>query len=156
MLRKEHDKAIAAAERAIALNPNAAVAYKDLGVILINSGRYEEGTKLIEKAMRLNPIPPTHYLQDLGFGYAHLGRYEDATEMFQMALKRAPNNVFGHIGLAYVYISLGREEDARRHAEEVLKLDPTFSLEQYAEIRPVKDKAEVERYIANLRRAGLR
>jgi len=85
-----------------------------------------------------------------------LSAAEDAIEMYNKALKRAPNNVFVHIGLAASYSTLGREEDARRHAEEVLKLDPTFSLEQYAEINPVKDKAEAERFIADLRKAGLK
>jgi adenylate cyclase len=156
LLRKEHDKAIAAAERAIALNPNAANAYEYLGYVLICSGRSEEGIKLIQKAMRLNPIPPTHYLHDLGVGYYFLGRYEDSIEMNEMALKRAPNNVFAHINLAASYSALEREEDARRHAEEVLKLDPEFSLKQWAEISPAKDDAMLERYIANLRKAGLK
>jgi adenylate cyclase len=156
LLRKEHDKAIAAAERAIALNPNAANAYYYLGFVLINSGRVEEGIKLIEKAMRLNPIPPTYYLQDLSVGYYLLGRYEDAIEMNETALKRAPNNVFAHMHLAAAYSALGREQDARRHAEEVLRINPEVSLKELAEMSPVKDKAEVDRYIADLRRAGLK
>ena len=106
--------------------------------------------------MRLNPIPPTHYLQDLGVGYYMVGRYEDSIEMNEMVLKRASNNVFAHTNLAAAYSALGHEENARRHAEEVLKLDPQFSLKQWAEISPAKDKVELERYIANLRRAGLK
>ena len=81
LLRKEHDKAIAALERAIALNPNGADAYVHLGCMFTVTGKPEEGIKLIEKAMRLNPIPPVHYLNYLGDAYYSLGRYEDAIEV---------------------------------------------------------------------------
>jgi len=61
LARKEHDKAIEAAERAVALNPNGADAYSLLGFLLSCSGRVEESIKILEKAMRLNPIPPAQY-----------------------------------------------------------------------------------------------
>jgi adenylate cyclase len=156
LYRKEHDKAIAGAERAIALNPNGATAYKQLGSVLVMSGRAEEGIKLIEKAIRLNPIPPAHYLQDLGYGYYKLGRYEDAIEVCEEALKLSPNSLFAHLGLIASYSASGREEKARRQAQELMRLDPTFSVEQFAEIFPIKDKAEVERLIHDLRKAGLK
>jgi adenylate cyclase len=156
LYRKEHDKAIASAEQAIALNPNGASAYKQLGVVLIVSGRAEEGIKLIEKAIRLNPIPPSHYLQDLGYGYSKLGRYEDAIEVYEEALRLSPNSLFAHLGLTATYSASGREEKARRQAQELMRLDPTFSVEQFAEIFPIKDKAAAERIISNLRKAGLK
>jgi adenylate cyclase len=156
LFRKDHDKAIVAAERAIALNPNGADAYSQLGWLLILSGRAEEGIKLIEKAMRLNPIPPTRYLNRLGYAYRSLGRHEDAIEVHEKALSRSPNNLFFHVFLAAAYRAAGREEEARHHAEEVLRLDPTFSLEKYAEIHAMRDRAEAERYIADLRKAGLK
>jgi adenylate cyclase len=156
LLRKEHDNAIAAAERAIALNPNAADAYQYLGVVLIFSDRYEEAIKFIERAMRLNPNSPPNYLFNLGLGYYGLGRYEDAIAMCSKALKQSPNYLSAHVFLAASYSALGHEEDARRHAEEVLKLDPTFSLEQQAESSPQKDRAVVERWVGHLRKAGLK
>lgn len=72
MLREDYDKAIDAAERAIILNPNGADAYAELGFVLIMSGKAEEGIKVIEKALRLNPIPPAEYLNYLGYGYRYL------------------------------------------------------------------------------------
>jgi adenylate cyclase len=156
LIRRDHDKAIAALERAITLNPNGADAHAQLGNMLAYSGRAEEGIKRIEKAMRLNPIPPVNYLQDLSYGYYSLGRYEDAIELNEMVLKRTPNNVIAHIGLAATYSALGRDEEASRYAEEILKLDPEFSLKQFAEILPIKEKAQLEQYISNLRKAGLK
>jgi adenylate cyclase len=156
LLRHEHEKAIAAVEDAIALNPNGADAYSQLGFVLVMSGKAEEGIKLIEKSIRLNPIPPAHYLNRLGYAYRFLGRYEDAIEVHKEVLKRSPDNLFAHMWLTADYSTLGREEEARHQAEEVMRLDPTFSLERYVTIHSMKDKAEFERYIADLRNAGLK
>ena len=158
LLRKEHDKAIAAAERTIALNPNGADAYAQLGLYLNVSGRAEEGIKVIEKAMRLNPIPPDLYLNYLATGCYYLGRYEEAIEGFNRVLKRSPNNLWAHLVLTATYAGSGRQEDARHQAEELLRLDPAFSLDEYlvAASLMFEDKGQFERYIDNLRKAGLK
>jgi adenylate cyclase len=156
LFSKEHDKAIEAAERAIALNPNGADAYAQLGSVLIFSGRAEEATNLIEKAMRLNPIPPPGYLLWLGNAYRHLGRYEDAIKLFKQVLKRSPNNFFAHLWLTATYSSLDRKEEARHQAQELVKLDPAFSVDQWKKKILIKDKAEAERLVADLRKAGLK
>jgi tetratricopeptide (TPR) repeat protein len=156
LLRKEYDKAVAAAERAITLNPNAADAYSELGFVLTVSGRAEEGLKILEKSERLNPIPPAEHLNQLGYAYRSLGRYEEAIEVHEKVLKRSPNNVFAHIWLTAAYSASGRQEEARHQAQELIRLDPTFSLDQFSEILPLKDKAEAERLVDDLRKAGLR
>lgn len=53
--QKQYDQAVAEGEQAIALDPNDAVSYVNLGGILSLAGRPEEAIGLIEKAMRLNP-----------------------------------------------------------------------------------------------------
>jgi adenylate cyclase len=157
-LRKDPDKAIAALERAIELNPNGADAYSLLGNWFTFTGKTEEGIKLIEKAIRLNPIPPPIYLVYLAGAYGRSGRYEDAIEVFKQVFQRSPNNLFAHIGLTHAYGASGREERARHQAQELLRLDPAFSLDKYAEILVIyfEDNADVERYIDNLRKAGLK
>jgi len=158
LLRKEHDKAIASLERAIAINPNGAEAYALLGNLFYLTGKPEGAIKLIEKAMRLDPIPPARYLQYLADSYHSLGRYEDAIEVYKALLKRSPNYLFAHTGLTDTFIASGREEEARHQAQELLRLDPAFSLDEFAEkvLLFVEDKAEAERTIENLRKAGLK
>jgi adenylate cyclase len=48
LMKKEHDEAIAAAERSVVLNPNGADAYTNLGLILALAGRPEEGVEFVE------------------------------------------------------------------------------------------------------------
>jgi adenylate cyclase len=155
-MRKEPEKAIAGFERAIAINPNGADAYLHLGNLFTITGKPEEGIKLIRKAIRLNPIPPDIYLVFLGTAYRYLGQYEDAIEVFITVLKRSPKNLIAHIWLTDIYIASGREEEARHQAQRLLQLDPAFSLDKMAQTILMKDKPELERFIAGLRRAGLK
>jgi adenylate cyclase len=156
LFRKEYGKAIGGYERAIALNPSASGAYANLGHLFTVTGKAEEGVKFIKKAIRLDPIPPTFFVDYLGSAYYFLGRYEDAIEVHKRVLKRSPNNVFTHIALTAAYVASGREEEGRQQARKLLELDPAFSLDELAEKTYIKDTAEAERYIANLRKAGLK
>jgi len=156
LFKKEHDKAFAALERAIVINPSGADAFAFLGTLFNLTGKPEEAIKLTEKAIRLNPIPPATYLNTLAGAYGLLGRYEDAIEVYNVLLHRSPNFLLAHIGLTSTYIASGREEEARQQAQELLRLDPAFSLDKYAEIIPIKDKERAEQHIANLRKAGLK
>jgi adenylate cyclase len=156
VMRREHDEGIVAAERAVALNPNGADAFSILGFILAISGRPEEGVEFLNKAIRLNPLPPGVYFSQLGSALRLLGRYEDAIAAFKKALDREPMNLFAHLGLAASYVSLGRQEEAHAEAAEVLKLDPEFSLENFAETTPLKNKTDVDRLVGALRKAGLK
>jgi tetratricopeptide (TPR) repeat protein len=156
LLKKEHDKAIAGAERAVALDPNASGNLAALGFFLNFAGRPEEAIVWYKKAIRLDPIPaPLYYLQ-LGHIYRNAGRYEEAISELKKALHRNPDNLLAHLHLAGAYSSLGREEEAQAEAAEVLRIDPKFSLDYWSKTIPYKNKADENRLIGALRKAGLK
>jgi tetratricopeptide (TPR) repeat protein len=154
--KKQYDQAIAEAERAIALDANFAEAYTWLGETLRRVGRPEEALGVIEKAMRLNPHYPPDYLFILGEAYSFTGRYEEAIAALKRVLTRIPALLPVHLNLAVIYSELGREEEARAEAAEVLRLNPKFSLEVWRQRNPYKDPAVLERMVAALRKAGLK
>ena len=154
--KKQHEQAIAELERAIALDPNDADAYAHLANILNFAGRSEEAIGLVKKAMRLNPLYSVRYSWSLGHAYLMTRQYEKAIAAVQRALKQNPDFLPPHILLAIIYSELGREEEARDEAAEVLRINPNFSLEVWRQWRPYKDQAELERILNGLRRAGLK
>lgn len=156
LTRKEHEKAIDEAKRAIALNPNSADSYSLLGFILALSDRPVEGIGFCKKAIRLNPIPPSYYFLNLGGAYYGAGQYEEAIEAYNKSIKKQSNNILAHIALAATYSLMGREKDAHEAALEVLKIDPEFSLRNFAKTFPMKNQDELERFIEALRKAGLK
>ena len=57
--------------------------------------------------------------------------------------------------LADIDIELGREDEARSEAAEILRINPNFTLEGAQQAWPVQDQKEVEWALAALCKAGL-
>jgi adenylate cyclase len=156
LLRRQHEQAIIAAERAVGLNPNGADAYCQLAWIIYNSGKRAEAIDLFKKAIRLNPFPPNYYMTMLGVAYISVEQYEEAIDALKKAAHLEPNDLFAHVHLAAAYIKTGKEEDAHKHAANVLRIDPKFSLDDYEKILPDINRTYVKDYIASLQKAGLK
>jgi adenylate cyclase len=155
LLKRQHDEAIKAGERAIELNPNGADAHAQLAIILRFSDKIESAIKLLERALRLNPIPQSYYYSNLAIAYQSNGQNEKAIEVAKKALSGTPDDILPYIALAASYISLNRTEEARKAAEEVLRIQPDFSLEFWANTLPSKNQEKLDKYIDVLRKAGL-
>ena len=94
----------AAAERAIALDPNNADGYHGLANVFNFFGeRTTEAIALMEKAIRLNPRYPFNFPYTLGFAYNLVGRYEEAIAAQKQALLRNPNWLPSHLELYLNY-----------------------------------------------------
>jgi adenylate cyclase len=155
-ITRQHDKAIVEGEKAVALNPNSADAHMRLGKILTFAGRYEEAIPELKKAIRLNPIPPNIYLYSLGIAYCWTGQYEEAITWCERAVRHEPDSMWARMMLAAVYSLSGQDEGARIEAAEVIRINPKFSLKKWEKRAPYKKKADHERFIGALRKAGLK
>jgi adenylate cyclase len=78
LVQRQWKKAIKAGELSVTLSPNSADILAIFAVTLKSVGRVDEALATIEKAIRLNPIAPDWYLQELGTYYRLLGHYEEA------------------------------------------------------------------------------
>ena len=88
--------------------------------------------------------------------YRLTGQYEEAIETAKKALEEVPNNMFIYLQLAATYSMMGREEEARTAAAEVMKINSRFSLERYAKTIYLRNKADTDRTLEALRKAGLK
>jgi len=155
LMQGQLEKAIVAAERQLELSPSGAKAYQSMALALRWSERYSEAISFAEQAIRLDPYPPAVAFRHLGSLYFNVGRYEEAITAFEKALQKNPDDIFTRIGLAATYVKLGREEEARAEAKEVIRIHPKFSLANYAKSIHRADQAKVDAYIECLRKAGL-
>jgi adenylate cyclase len=155
--RWQYDQAIAECQRAVELGPGSARAYDMLAQTLARSGAPAESIAPAEKAMRLDPRNRDLYLAELGYAYTYMGRYNEAIPRFKKL--GHTNNLFVHFYLAVDYFELGRDQEARTEAAEVLRISPQFSLQKLLDRgMPVagRDRALGERYVADLRKLGLK
>jgi adenylate cyclase len=155
IMQRQYEKAIAAAERQLELSPSGARSYRGMAVVLRFLGRYSEAIPFAEQAIRLDPYPPAIAFRHLGDCYRNAGRYEEATTAFKKALQKNPDDIFTHIGLAITYVKMGREEEARAEAKEVIRIHPKFSIAQYTKGEHIKHLPKVDEYIESMRKAGL-
>jgi adenylate cyclase len=155
-MTRQHDKAVALGEKAVALNPNSADIHMRLGKILTFAGRYEEAIPELKKAIRLNPIPPNIYFYSLGIAYCWTEQYEEATTWCEKAIRREPDSLYARMMMAVVYSLSGRDEEARAEAAEILRISPKFTLAKFEKKLTYKKKADREQFLGALRKAGLR
>ncbi|MCJ7803252.1 MAG: tetratricopeptide repeat protein, partial [Desulfobacterales bacterium] len=154
-MKRQYDQAIAECERAVSLDPNSAENLMRLGTVLNYAGRAEEAIPYLQNAIRLNPLPTANYFVQLAFAYRESREYEKAIEAAKKALQREPNTQSPYIHMTISYIRLGREEEARASAAEILRINPRFSLERYAKILPFSQPV-ADRVVEDLRKAGLK
>jgi TolB-like protein len=153
--RKEHEQAIAEAERCLALDPNNAEGHGRLGHILDQAGRPAEGLPFIEAAMRLDPHYPFLYIFWLAHAFQTMERYDEAIAAYRRTISRNPDFSSAHLQLAATYAQLGRMEEAKAEAAQTLRLDPSCSSQRYAKRLPLKDAAVLARLVGGMRKAGL-
>jgi adenylate cyclase len=157
-LNKDYEKGVAEAERAVALEPNSVDAHTQLGVNLLWAGRPAEAIPILQKALRLSPIPLYVCLNTLAQCYRVTGKYEEAIAIWRRTLEKQSNQLLSQLGITAALMQAGKEDEARAEAARVLRIDPQFSLERFATtITSVfKDRSVADNYIIALRKAGLK
>ena len=135
--------------------PNSALVYAGLAFTLECAGKPEEALSLFEKAIRLSPISDSWYVAMLGYCYFDMGHYEEAVSAFKRFLNLDPKEITTRASLAAAYSILGRDEEARAEAAEVLRLDPKYSVEARRKNSLYKNPEDVKRAYDAMLKAGL-
>jgi TolB-like protein/DNA-binding winged helix-turn-helix (wHTH) protein/Flp pilus assembly protein TadD len=154
-VHKGHDLAIEEAKKALALDPNYADGYALLSSAYFFSGHPEKALPLDRKAMRLNPASSFLYFVHLGRSYYFQKHYEQALEAFQSADERNRVYVTNHLWLAATYAQLDQLEEAAWEVDQILTLDPDFSLSHWMDTRPLKKTEHRQHLLAGLHKAGI-
>jgi adenylate cyclase len=155
-LNREYDKAITEGERAVALDPSGSDSYRGYASALLFAGRSKEAIPMFQKAIRLNPNAPAHTFANFGYALLNAGRIEEAIPELKKGIQRAPDFIVPHICLTATYSLMGREKEARAEAEEILRINPKFSVDRYAKTTALKDESEINKITDALRKAGLK
>jgi adenylate cyclase len=152
--KKDHDTAIAQAEKAIAIAPNAD-GYETLGEVLGWAGRPQESLRYIRQAMRLDPHYPFFYLWTLGHAYYLAGNSREAIDAFRKIVVQNPNFVPAHAYLGVIFTELGRDDEARAAWAAASRLSPGASNAVLSRQLPYKRPADLDRFLSAARKAGL-
>jgi adenylate cyclase len=150
--QRQHDRAEFHSDRSIALNPNDALAAMQRSSLLRHLGRAAEGVDWARKAMRLDPYHPNWYWEVLAKVLHSAGCYAEALDAYSRIAERPS---FYHAYVAGCHAELGRMEEARKHTALALEARPDFSVATWGKRLPYKNEADLQRFLAGLRKAGL-
>ncbi len=154
-LTGQGERAIELRRKAAELAPNDLVAVAGLATRLKDFGKEQEAVKLFEQAMRLSPTHPWWVPHAYGVTLHLLGRKEEAVQSLQKAIVLNPEHVLPQAFLAAVYTDLGRLDEARAAAAEVVRRDPKFSVNRLLTSHTFNDPAKDATFKRLMTRAGL-
>jgi serine/threonine protein kinase/tetratricopeptide (TPR) repeat protein len=130
ILERDHETALEAIDRSLALSPSSALGFGFSSIIRAYNG---EGSTAIEHAnlgIRLSPYDPLVYLPHIGLALAHLfeGNFIEAASAASRASAANPRLSVPRYLHAAALVRLGRLDEAKAMANVVLALQPGFSI----------------------------
>jgi adenylate cyclase len=150
--------ALAAAERALALNPNSGVAQHCAGCVWAMLCRPEKAVEHLGRALRLSPLGPDAALVHTALSLAHLvaGRAAEALAAAERALAERPGWITAHRNRVTALVLLGRRAEAAEAARRYREVAPGAARVLAEDTRrQFADPAFAEVRIRTLREAGL-
>lgn len=110
-------------ERAIAFNPQFALAFLESGDIYIEMAEYELAERQYSKAVRSQP---RNFMAQYRHGQVlhRLGRLQESNRAFLRALSIRPADYDANLGISIVLLELGKIEQSMPYAQRAVRSDP--------------------------------
>ena len=123
--RGQLDQAVELLRRALEIAPEDIGCLHALGILLNRLEASQEALRNFDEVIRLNPtFAPAHACR--GAALEALGILDVAEQSYRRALELQPANLAAKDGMASLCSRRGDHANARRLAEEVLRLEPNF------------------------------
>lgn len=121
----DHTEAVELLNKALELNPNRPDVYNGLGWIAFTKGAYAEAIIHLRKALEIDPKLPGPR-SSIAFSLMALGRHTEAIEELENNLQIFPRSVYSHFLLGQAYLQHKDYENAKKHYEAAVELDPSY------------------------------
>jgi TolB-like protein/tetratricopeptide (TPR) repeat protein len=155
-IERNYEEAVSLAQRAVTLNPNSAVAWRESGYALIYCARAEAALEHLQRAIRLSPRDPR--AEDCWAGIAlaliQLNRDSEAISAGRNAVQANPNSATAWRAFSAALALDGQIEEARTGAKRLMTIDPNCTLASMM-VRYGYTEAARARYFAGLQTAGI-
>jgi len=119
-------KAIAAAEKALAIDDSLADAHAAIGSASQDMWNWERTEREFKRALELNPNQVIAH-QWYGLYLSSMGRAEEALAHFKRAVELDPLNLTAHTNLATGYQTARQYDQALEQFRQTLEIDPNYA-----------------------------
>jgi len=127
---ENYDEAVECFQKAIAIKPNDAKAYYNLGIAYSEKGLLDEAMAEFKKAISINPnFAEAH--NNLGTVYGKRGMIDEEISEYEKAIALNPNLAEPHNNLGFVYSEKGMLDEAISEYRKAIALDRNNELALY-------------------------
>jgi TolB-like protein/tetratricopeptide (TPR) repeat protein len=149
--------AAALLDRALALNPNLAIAWYSSGSIRRWLGQHELAIEHLVRAMRLSPLDQFMHLMQSGVAHGHffVGRYDEASVWAAKALRENPILLSAGRIAAASHALAGHLEPAQQALARMREIDPALRIHNLKDVLGPYRQEDLARLAEGLRKAGL-
>ncbi len=153
----EFDEAAAFMDRGLAVNPNAAQAWRLSGWLRVWRGEPDLALEHVARAMRLSPLDPSMYLMHGAMAYAQFlaSRYDMASSCAEKAMRDNPTFLLAISVSAASNALAGRLEQARGGVVRALECNPDLRISNLGDLAPFRRAEDLAIFAEGLRKAGL-
>jgi serine/threonine-protein kinase len=121
---KQPGEAIQYYQAVTALRPDLFLGYNQLGMALLQTGRFEEAIESLQKAIHIDPRPGPAHL-GLCVALTALKKYDDAVVEFEKALRFRPDAAVIYSGYGATLEAMGKLDEAVAKHRQAVALEPT-------------------------------
>lgn len=156
-LERRLPEALSLHDRALALNPNLAMAWALSGFAHLYVGGLDEAEDRLERYRQLSPADPFAFQYDVGFSLLAFvrGDYEKAAEWGRAVNELNPDYAPGCKAYLAALGRLGREQEASVVRRRLMAFEPDFSIDRFVEASPFEANEPTQHIADGLRRAGI-
>lgn len=156
-LLKKLDVARESYEHALAANPSNALAWLLKGTLHAFMSEGQQAVEHTQRALKLSPLDPHRYFYESLAATACIAasQYDRALELAQSSFRANRKHTSTLRVMTVAQWQLGRCDDARKTAEELLKLQPTMTVSGWLERSPAASYPIGREAAEILRRAGV-
>lgn len=156
-VQKDFDDAVYCFDRSLRLNPSSAFIWGLSGSTYCYIGEPEAALERLDHYRELAPFDPYMSWFELLYTMAYVFKqdYERAAIVGRRALEAHPDFVNAYKPFVAALGHLGRREEAKPYVDTLLRLEPNFTVENFAEVYPIKKLSDRKRYMEGLRLAGV-
>lgn len=155
LLTADHDTALGAIDRALAMNPSSPTALYIGAQANALAGECDVATSLADRALWLSPSDPLAFEAHMALGESAIqaDRYDEAAAYFARAARAKPNFSTAYIFQAMAMVQAGKSDRALVRLRRGFELEPDFSIRALSEhvyADPLR-----ERFVQSARFLGL-
>jgi tetratricopeptide (TPR) repeat protein len=140
-------EAAAAYHRILAVRPDIAEGYHNLGIVLMAQGKLDQAAAQFERAVALKPsLSQTHF--ELGNIRKEQGQLDQAVVRYQRAIALRPDHAGANNNLGNIFRKQGKLDEALARYQQAIALRPDFAEAYHGLGQLLKDLGKFDQALA--------